>query len=212
MKNVYNTDKLGFLLDSGEWDEGFARSAAPSVLIDDLTSDHWRVIRFIRDYYVEHGESPLVFIACRANDLSLRRMEELFPTGYQRGACKLAGVTYGERQINYFGEPGVVSAARREPAQPTKTYTVHADGFLASPSEWDETFAVNKALELKIGPFTDKHWTILHYLRDKFEKSGVIPTVYRTCEDNGVTLDELEHLFPAGYHRGAIKLAGLRLR
>ena len=33
-----------------------------------------------------------------------------------------------------------------------------------------------------------------------------------TCEANDIDLDELEQLFPDGYHRGVIKIAGLRLR
>ena len=33
-----------------------------------------------------------------------------------------------------------------------------------------------------------------------------------TCEANDIDIDELEQLFPDGYHRGAVKIAGLRLR
>ena len=38
----------------------------------------------------------------------------------------------------------------------------------------------------------------------------VVPTVYEACADNGLELEDLEQLFSDGYHRGAVKLAGLR--
>jgi tRNA 2-thiouridine synthesizing protein E len=33
-----------------------------------------------------------------------------------------------------------------------------------------------------------------------------------TCEANSIEIDEFATLFPDGYHRGAVKIAGLRLR
>jgi tRNA 2-thiouridine synthesizing protein E len=38
------------------------------------------------------------------------------------------------------------------------------------------------------------------------------PSVTETCEVNDLDIEELEQLFPDGYHRGAVKIAGLRLR
>lgn len=43
-----------------------------------------------------------------------------------------------------------------------------------------------------------------------YEEHKRVPTVYVTCEDTGVELDLLERLFPDGYHRGLVKIAGLR--
>jgi hypothetical protein len=47
-------------------------------------------------------------------------------------------------------------------------------------------------------------------MRGFFEKSGKAPTVYETCESNKIETDELERLIPEGYHRCAVKIAGLR--
>ena len=58
---------------------------------------------------------------------------------------------------------------------------------------------------------TDKHWQIINFLRKSFEKNNMVPTIYETCEANGIDLEELEKLFPDGYHRGAVKIAGLRV-
>jgi tRNA 2-thiouridine synthesizing protein E len=62
------------------------------------------------------------------------------------------------------------------------------------------------------GRLSDDHWRIIKYLRQHHAKTGEVPTVYRTCEDNNVELDQLEQLFPDGYHRGLVKIAGLRVR
>ncbi len=60
-------------------------------------------------------------------------------------------------------------------------------------------------------PLSEKQWQIIRYLRSEFEKKGEIPTIYATCTANGIDIDELSELFHTGYHRGAVKVAGLRL-
>jgi tRNA 2-thiouridine synthesizing protein E len=52
----------------------------------------------------------------------------------------------------------------------------------------------------------------LNSIRKRFEETGTVPTVYETCEMNQIELEDLESLFPDGYHRGAVKIAGLRVR
>ncbi len=59
---------------------------------------------------------------------------------------------------------------------------------------------------------TDRHWQVIRFLRQSHEKNNLVPTVYETCEANKMDLEELERLFPDGYHRGAVKIAGLRVR
>jgi tRNA 2-thiouridine synthesizing protein E len=49
-------------------------------------------------------------------------------------------------------------------------------------------------------------------LRGIVAKKGVVPTIYETCEDNSTETDAREGLFPDGYRRGAVKIAGLRAR
>ena len=145
--------------------------------------------------------------------------KKLFPKGYLRGACKLAGITYRDRLVNYYGERGQVTKFRAEPGVPPqpelreKVYRIDVFGFLVDPSEWDENFATSRAHDMKIpGGLSDKHWRIIQYLRDRLEKDGSVPRVFECCEANQIELDELERLFPDGYHRGALRIAGLRVR
>lgn len=215
---VYDVDSGGFLFDYEHWDENFAEGMASEVNIPNgLSEEHWRVIRFIRDSFEQTGVCPLVYQTCKSNGLLSKDLKRLFPTGYLRGACKLAGITYKERFVNYYGEEGLrpLEGASKEarPELEGKVYRVDVQGFLIDPSEWDENYAIHKAHEMKLqGGLSDQHWKIINFLRDSFKKSGVVPTFFEACEANQIELDGLERLFPDGYHRGAVKISGLRVR
>ena len=208
---AYQVDTEEFLSDFKQWDENFARGMAPKVgIISGLSEDHWKIIYFMRDAFKQTGKCPLVYETCRMNRLHLQELKKLFPAGYLRGACKLAGITYREGYLDQswveeFAER-VTSGVREE-----KIYLVNIRGFLMNPAEWDRKFALFKAHEMKMPKLTDKHWQIINFLRKSFEKNNIVPTLYETCEANGIDLEELEKLFPDGYHRGAVKIAGLRV-
>jgi len=89
---------------------------------------------------------------------------------------------------------------------------VDVHGFLVDPDQWDERYAFIKSLEMGyVRGLTERHWEIIYFIRDSFRKNGVVPTVYEVCEANRLELEQLEKLFPHGYHRGAVKLAGLKI-
>jgi tRNA 2-thiouridine synthesizing protein E len=89
------TDAEGYLVDPSEWTEGFADEAARSEGIA-LTDEHWRVIRFMRAWLDEHGVAPdarhvMKFLA-GDREAGRARMFELFPYGYVKQACRIAGM------------------------------------------------------------------------------------------------------------------------
>jgi tRNA 2-thiouridine synthesizing protein E len=205
----YEVDKLQFLLDPLKWDEDFANAIANEQKIQ-LTENHWVIINYIRERYLRTNTCPTIFELCKHNHITLDYLKSLFPYGYHRSACKIAGVTYIDGLINHHYMDKVIKT--NKPYNPDKTYIIDCFGFLFDPSEWDESFALNKAIEMKMPHLlTDRHWEIIYYLRDKFEKTNQIPTIYQLIEDMDMVLVELEELFPDGYHRGAVKLAGLRI-
>ncbi len=206
----YTVDDRGFLLDPEEWDEDFARAMAAEVGIEDgLTEDHWRMLYFIRNTFHHINQCPLIYVACKNNHIGLGDLKKLFPAGWLRGACKLAGVTYREGYMQHMWLEGDI--AHHTNTYNKKTYETDEQGFLLNPGDWDENFAVHKAFELGIpGNLSERHWQIIRYLRKIYTNSGLVPTVYETCEANSVSLDECQSLFPGGYHRGAVKIAGLR--
>jgi tRNA 2-thiouridine synthesizing protein E len=205
----YELDAMGFLRDPSDWVEEFASWMAPRVGLErGLTSEHWAVLFAIRQVYEETGRWPLVYQACRLTGLNLAGMRALFPTGYLRGACRLAGFsTLGGRVGALWARASLTEIGA---SFADRTYRVDSAGFLADPCDWDEGFATMKAHEMKMcDRLTDRHWQVIRYLRRAWERDRNVPTVYRTCEDNQMDLDELEALFPDGYHRGAVKVAGL---
>jgi len=212
-ENTYEVDSYDFLLDFHNWDENFAQGIAIKLNIPKgLTKEHWDVINSIRKIFRETGRCPLVYEICRNSGLNRRELKTLFPTGYLRGACKIAGITYKE---GYLGQTFLPTSAEDvNIVTANKSYQVDVRGFLLNPDDWDEYYAAHRAYDMKIpgGKLTEKHWQIIKFLRDNYALNKTIPTVYETCDKNSIELDELEKLFPDGYHRGAVKIAGLRAR
>lgn len=215
----YQIDGDGFLENPFKWDENFAKGLAQSTEIPDgLTSAHWNVISFLRSTFLETGCCPPIYKTLKALKMRIRDLKQLFPTGYLRGACKLAGLSFRAEHIHplWLEQKGVSKVPE---FLERKEYRVDAFGFLLDPAQWDEDFAIHKSEELKMfgsgclyarESWTDEHWAIVRYLRNKFRETGLVPTIYQTCQDNNLEIEGLENLFPDGYHRGAVKLAGLR--
>lgn len=205
-------DEQGFLVDHQSWDEDFAVAVSGEMkLPHGLRDAHWKVIRFIRDSFERRGKCPLVFQTCKMTGIGIQELKSLFPTGYLRGACKLAGLTYKEGYLDHTVIPTRHTVEGE--AYPEKTYHVDLRGFLVYPDSWDPQWAFYKAHEMNMKePLTDRHWEIIYFLRDSFRENGTVPTVYETCEKNNMEIEELERLFPDGYHRGAVKISGLRAR
>jgi tRNA 2-thiouridine synthesizing protein E len=92
---TYDVDSDGFLLDTEEWDAGFAQGTAPNLgLSDGLTRKHWEVIHYIRSHFESEGMRPTISDVCHENGLDWFDLKRLFPTGYCGGACKLAGLSF----------------------------------------------------------------------------------------------------------------------
>ena len=85
-------DQDGFIQDPDAWDEGVARSLAVTEGVGDMTDDHWKVVNYLRQYYLEHNLAPTVRKLCKETGFKLKGIYELFPSGPARGACKVAGL------------------------------------------------------------------------------------------------------------------------
>lgn len=89
---VFDVDEDGFIQDPSKWSENVATALAEMEGIDTLTDDHWKVINFLRSYFMEFGIAPMIRKLCKETGFSLKYIYELFPTGPAKGACKLAGL------------------------------------------------------------------------------------------------------------------------
>jgi tRNA 2-thiouridine synthesizing protein E len=89
----YNVDEDGFLEDPAIWNDAVACDfALCEGITTGLTEDHWKVINYIRNYYLEFGIAPMVRKVCKETGFKLNQIYELFPSGPAKGACKLAGL------------------------------------------------------------------------------------------------------------------------
>ncbi len=88
----FEVDEDGFIQDPTQWDNAIASALAEQEGISNLTEEHWKVIRYLRDYYLKFGSAPMVRKLCKETGFQLKYIYQLFPTGPAKGACKLAGL------------------------------------------------------------------------------------------------------------------------
>ncbi|MHB0991947.1 MAG: TusE/DsrC/DsvC family sulfur relay protein [Burkholderiales bacterium] len=89
-------DTEGYLIEPQDWSEAIAADFARQENIT-LTDEHWSVIHFMRDYYEEHQIAPdarfaIKHLAEKLGAVSRNKLFELFPYGYVKQACKIAGM------------------------------------------------------------------------------------------------------------------------
>jgi TusE/DsrC/DsvC family sulfur relay protein len=89
---VVEVDEDGFLQEPDKWNEVVADAMGKTEGVDELTEDHWKVVNFLREYYLEFGVAPMIRKLCKSTGFKLSAIYELFPSGPAKGACKIAGL------------------------------------------------------------------------------------------------------------------------
>jgi tRNA 2-thiouridine synthesizing protein E len=89
-------DAEGYLVEPCDWSEEIAQSLAQEENIQ-LGDDHWDTIRFMRDYFDEHqviadARFVIKHLAERVGREAQKKLFELYPYGYVKQACKIAGM------------------------------------------------------------------------------------------------------------------------
>ncbi|HUW98295.1 MAG TPA: TusE/DsrC/DsvC family sulfur relay protein [Acidiferrobacter sp.] len=91
------TDEEGYLIDPADWSEAAGEELAR---IENITlgAEHWQVVHFMREFFDERQVAPDVrFVIKHLAGLGMgpaarSRLFELFPYGYVKQACKIAGM------------------------------------------------------------------------------------------------------------------------
>jgi TusE/DsrC/DsvC family sulfur relay protein len=86
--HTVHVDDQGFLTDPAEWSESLAKVLAAQIGID-LTDEHWKAIRFLRDDFAEQGETATLRRISVVGGIPTKSLFQLFP---QKPAKKLAYV------------------------------------------------------------------------------------------------------------------------
>ena len=87
-----DVDEDGFMDDPSAWNEEVAKAIATTEGVTDMTEDHWKLVNYLRDYYLKFGIAPMIRKLCKETGFPLKRVYELFPSGPAKGACKVAGL------------------------------------------------------------------------------------------------------------------------
>ena len=99
MSSTLSRDAEGYLINPDDWNEEIARQLSLEEGVE-INDTFWSVLRFMRQYYSEHSIAPDVRHVIR--NLAVERqcdkkdakqlVFELFPYGYVKQACKIAGM------------------------------------------------------------------------------------------------------------------------
>jgi len=85
-------DEDGFMQDPSVWNEAVAVEIAKTEEVPDMTEEHWKMVTYIRNYYLEFGIAPMVRKLVKEVGFKQKKIYELFPSGPAKGACKIAGL------------------------------------------------------------------------------------------------------------------------
>ncbi|MBI4785907.1 MAG: TusE/DsrC/DsvC family sulfur relay protein [Chloroflexi bacterium] len=86
-------DEDGFIQEPDQWSEELARALAKTEEeVAELTTEHWKIINYLRSYYKQFGIAPMIRKLCKDTGFELKYIYQLFPGGPAKGACKIAGL------------------------------------------------------------------------------------------------------------------------
>ncbi|HEB86438.1 MAG TPA: TusE/DsrC/DsvC family sulfur relay protein [Gammaproteobacteria bacterium] len=92
-------DIEGYLVDPEDWDERIATDLAANEDLE-LTEEYWSILNFMRAFWVDQKVAPDVrhVLAFMVEEhgydkkIAKTRLFKLFPYGYVKQACKIAGM------------------------------------------------------------------------------------------------------------------------
>jgi tRNA 2-thiouridine synthesizing protein E len=87
-----HVDEEGFMTVPSEWTEDLAPLLAKQVGIDELTPDHWVVIRFLRSDFAAEGETATLRRLSTSAGVPTKRLFELFPQKPGKKMAYVAGL------------------------------------------------------------------------------------------------------------------------
>lgn len=88
----YDTDEDGFLQNPETWNKQVAEDFATTEGITNMTDAEWKIVNYLREYWLANGIAPMVRKLCKETGFKLNEIYEMFPSGPAKGACKVAGL------------------------------------------------------------------------------------------------------------------------
>ncbi len=86
-----HVDDEGFLTEYDEWNETLGAELAKNIGVD-MTDDHWKVIRFLRDDYKTQGETATTRRVDSVGGFPVKQQFVLFPKKPAKKMAYIAGL------------------------------------------------------------------------------------------------------------------------
>ncbi len=87
-----DVDEDGFMQEPDKWNEEVAKALATTEGVAELTEEHWKLVNYLRNYFLQFGVAPMIRKLCKETGFDLKKVYALFPSGPAKGACKVAGL------------------------------------------------------------------------------------------------------------------------
>lgn len=213
---VYETHDNGYV---DGWNKEAASYLAKEENVD-LTEERWRIVDFLREYYLvltnlpaseEYKVTPMIEILVKAISKKLgsekantKYLNELFPNGLTKQACKIAGIPRPRGGFDFNG----------------KVYETDENGYLTNivgkeVDDWSREVADYIAKEENVD-MTEAHWELINFLREYYQEYKVlledrmlIKAISKRLGNERGNKEYLYKLFPRGPAAQAGKIAGL---
>ncbi len=83
------------------------------------------------------------------------------------------------------------------------------EGYFWDYDDWSESAARELAAEAGLVTLEETHWQVIRFFREFYQYHGRAPLNQQIRKGTGLSLLELQRLFPGGLKSGARRLAGL---
>ncbi len=88
----FEVNDEGFLTQRDQWDEDLAAELAELVGIDEMTADHWKPLRFMREDSATTGVTPTLRRMQAVGGFDIHQLYQLFPGKPAKKMSYLAGL------------------------------------------------------------------------------------------------------------------------
>ena len=85
-------DEDGFNQEPAQWHKALSEDIAKTEEAYPMTDDHWKVVNYLRNYFLEFDIAPPIRMVTKQTGFDLKTIYKLFPGGPAKGACKVAGL------------------------------------------------------------------------------------------------------------------------
>jgi tRNA 2-thiouridine synthesizing protein E len=89
----------GYLTDFSQWSKEVAQAIATEEEVGELNDEHWKVLKYLQDYFGENGTMPSIRKLKKAGIVDTKTLYSLFPGGPLKKSSKIAGLKKPESCI-----------------------------------------------------------------------------------------------------------------